>query len=286
MCKPGSSTTRVPLTCTMLVWWDWPYLSKHFFVMSITHLYWTNLTNSAHLSVQAGGTLPVSEQLYLSVRVPDILSIPSPAADHRQPAAGVGRSQEAGTDVSQSGHARAGQQQPEVRGRRSGITTVPLSQPAQHQPPQLRSDGNHDTWCAHVRLTVQIMVQTVFSTIWAPDLLKNEWSDAHSQLTDLLWKLGYWWYNKKWSHHDAVLVCSAVQHLKTDVIITKSVICQPEVFIFPIHGTICQLWALKEEIHHQSFIKRQIILWLCFPSSTNLSCSRQFITQSHVRLLH
>lgn len=64
--------------------------------------------NWFHLLVQAGGALPVSEWLQHRAGVPGGLSVTAPAADDRQPAAGVGRSKEAREDVPQPEHPGAG----------------------------------------------------------------------------------------------------------------------------------------------------------------------------------
>lgn len=51
----------------------------------------------------------MSERLQQRVGVPGGLSVTAPAADDRQPAAGVGRSKEAGEDVPEPEHPGAGQ---------------------------------------------------------------------------------------------------------------------------------------------------------------------------------
>lgn len=58
--------------------------------------------------MQTGGTFPVPEQLQHGVRIPDALSVTTPAADYRQPAAGMGRSEEVWADVPLSEHTGAG----------------------------------------------------------------------------------------------------------------------------------------------------------------------------------
>ncbi len=59
--------------------------------------------------MQAGGAFPVPERLQHRVRVADVLSIAAPAADRRQQAAAVGRSEEVWDDVPEPEHAGAGQ---------------------------------------------------------------------------------------------------------------------------------------------------------------------------------
>lgn len=49
------------------------------------------------------------ERLQHCVRIPDVLSVTTPAADYRQPAAGVGRSEEVWFDVPESECTGAGQ---------------------------------------------------------------------------------------------------------------------------------------------------------------------------------
>lgn len=68
----------------------------------------SNSNNSPHPIIQAGGALPVPERLQDCVRVQDALSVATPAADHGQPAAAVGRGEEVWCDVPVPERPRAG----------------------------------------------------------------------------------------------------------------------------------------------------------------------------------
>lgn len=93
-----------------------------------------------HLTVQAGRALPLPERLPLRLGNAHFLPVAAPTADHRQPAAGLGRSEEAGRDVPGPEHPGAGQQPSEICDRLPRYAEAPLPQPAQHQPQQLRSE--------------------------------------------------------------------------------------------------------------------------------------------------
>lgn len=73
--------------------------------------FYVSQTEPIRLIVQAGGAFPVSEWLQHSVRIAHVLSVTAPAADYRQPAAGMDRSEEARDDVPEPEHLGAGQQQ-------------------------------------------------------------------------------------------------------------------------------------------------------------------------------
>lgn len=66
------------------------------------------------------------------LRITGLLSVSTPAADFRQPVAGLGRRQEVWFDVPLFEHTGAGQQQHRGCGRHSGKSAAAFPQPAQH----------------------------------------------------------------------------------------------------------------------------------------------------------
>lgn len=78
-------------------------------IQASTYLKHVSQTETIHLIIQAGGALPVPEWLQHRVRIPDVLSVTTPAADYRQPAAGMGASEEVWDDVPESEHPGARQ---------------------------------------------------------------------------------------------------------------------------------------------------------------------------------